>query len=169
MILIYFYCFLNANPLAGAPKKVRATKPSSEMMNETPLTSDKEKTHSPRQLNCTVETTVSATSEDKLCTVSDLPDLSLSSQLGGQGVSPGKSEKHEPAAGGSGQNNILALAEGLESDESDDEEYAPGLDPMEKEDEEEEKGEGEEVVARQYSLRDGNLITAMISVTFLYT
>ena len=142
---------------------------------------------SPRQLNCTGFTASSA----GLCSVSDLPDLSLSSQVGGEGDEKNlilgnsacdKSVKHAKKEGesvqkdssdnpesklskqsdkekstGAGSNIILALAEGLESDDSEDDEYVPGVDPVDKEEpgEEEEKEEGEEIVSRQYSLRDG--------------
>ncbi|XP_063694540.1 uncharacterized protein LOC134826158 [Bolinopsis microptera] len=153
-------------------------------LDDTPLSSDKEKSMSPRQLNCTGFTTSSA--GDRLCSVSDLPDLSLSSQIGAEGDEKNlilgnsacdKSVKHAKKVGesvqkdpsdnpeqldkektsGAGSNIILALAEGLESDDSEDDEYVPGVDPVEKEEpgEEEEKEEGEEIVSRQYSLRDG--------------
>ena len=132
---------------------------------------------SPRQLNCTKNTTSSAVSTDKLCSVSDLPDISLSSQIGDKqdsecvpkssdsikdksGEEPKPDSKQEPEIGsdsksGKETNNILALATTLESDDSEDEEYVPGVDPDEANEEQDEEKEEEEVASRQYSLRDG--------------
>ena len=136
---------------------------------------------SPRQLNCTTNTTSSAVSTDKLCTVSDLPDISLSSQIGDKQDSecvpkasdsikdksceePKPGSKQEPEIGsdsksGKNTNNILALATTLESDDSEDEEYVPGVDPDEANEEQDEEKEEEEIVSRQYSLRDGRFRT----------
>ena len=126
---------------------------------------------SPRKLNCTAETGCSAVSGDKLCSVSDLPDLSLTSQTGDEvpqdsqskedkpseqlESNPSKSADEKPSKPSDGSNDILALANDLDSDDSEDEEYVPGVDPEEENQEEKEEKEGEEVISRQYSLRDG--------------
>ncbi|KAL5262596.1 hypothetical protein ACHWQZ_G008110 [Mnemiopsis leidyi] len=151
-----------------------AVKPRTSL-DETPLTSDKEKSMSPRQLNCTTETSGRTVSTDKLCSVSDLPDISLSSQIGDEKDSDcdpipsdkdkdlstdkpqsgSKPESQHIADSGKEKNSILALATALESDDSEDEEYVPGVDPEEVNEEQEEEKEGAEIVSRQYSLRDG--------------
>lgn len=119
----------------------RERKTSSELLNDTPLTSDKDKVGSPKKLNSTEDVDLTCSSE----AVSEEPTLPLTELSG----SPLPSQ---PSTCDKKGLDFVALAGEMGSD-SEDEEYNPAVE--EDEEEGEEKEERGEEVARAYTLRDG--------------